>query len=178
MPLLAAPAEHYKASYIEAIREFHAEGRYTDLDCAWLEAHFASFAAELCERAATAGPGQVRNTILWLVDGRTYIGRVSIRHELNLALFRFGGHIGYDIRPSLRRQGHGRTILRLALAHARRLGLRRVMLTCDSTNIGSRRIIEANGGVFLDEHLLDGHAVPTQRWWIDLYPGELPELIL
>lgn len=178
MPHLAAPDERYKASYISAMSEFHAEGRYDDLDLAWLRDHFSVHVADLLHRAHSARLGRVKETTFWLVEGETYIGRVAIRHALNAALLRFGGHIGYDIRPACRRCGHGRSILRLALPEARKLGLRRVLLTCDSTNEGSRRIIQANGGVFLDETLLAGRDIPTQRWWIDLYPGDSSPLRL
>lgn len=37
------------------------------------------------------------------------------------------------------------------LPHARALGLDRVLVTCDTTNVGSRKVIEANGGEFEDE---------------------------
>jgi predicted acetyltransferase len=47
-----------------------------------------------------------------------------------------------------------------------RLGLQRVLVTCDDDNVGSIRTIEKNGGVL--ESLvagLDG-GTPTRRYWI------------
>jgi predicted acetyltransferase len=35
--------------------------------------------------------------------------------------------------------------------YARALGLERVLVTCDTTNTGSRKVIEAGGGEFEDE---------------------------
>ncbi|MEQ8673680.1 MAG: GNAT family N-acetyltransferase [Aggregatilineales bacterium] len=168
MPQLVDPAVRYKDSFIAAIREFHLEGRYDDLMIAWLDDHFEAYVAGLIEKRHFAPQGKVKDTYKFLVEGDTYIGRVSIRHELSESLKQFGGHIGYDIRPSERRKGYGTLQLKLALAVARELGLTRVMLTCDSTNEGSRRIIQHNGGVFQDETQLDFRPVPTQRWWIDL----------
>lgn len=168
MTELMIPSERVKASFIDAIREFQAEERYGDYDLSRLDQHFDAFVADLLRRRDTPRPGKVAETILWLADGDVFLGRVSIRHELNDRLRQFGGHIGYDVRPSMRRRGYGTLILRLALPHARAIGITRALLTCDSTNDASRRIIQANGGMFADETLLEGHIVPTQRWWIDL----------
>ena len=65
--------------------------------------------------------------------------------------------------------GRATEILRQALGIARRsLGLRRVLVTCDTTNTGSIRTIEKNGGVLDD--VVDGPDldVPVRRYWIDL----------
>ena len=83
-----------------------------------------------------------------LVEGRRYLGVVSVRHRLTRSLRVFGGHIGYAIRPSERRKGYGRRILKLVLPKARKLGLKRVLVTCSPRNLASRKVIEGNGGVF------------------------------
>jgi predicted acetyltransferase len=93
---------------------------------------------------------------------------LSIRHELNEWLRTIGGHIGYDIRPSRRREGLGKRQLALGLAEARALGLERVLLTCDADNVGSRRIIEGNGGVLEDEMEDPATGKVKLRFWIDL----------
>ena len=46
-------------------------------------------------------------------------------------------------------QGARTEILRLALGHARRLGLHEVLISCKQTNVASRRVIEKNGGILL-----------------------------
>ncbi|HWG85404.1 MAG TPA: GNAT family N-acetyltransferase, partial [Deinococcales bacterium] len=78
-----------------------------------------------------------------------------------------GGHIGYEVRPSRRREGHGREALRVALQEARKLGLRRALVTCNASNPGSRRIIEANGGILEDEREVQDYG-RVRRYWIDL----------
>ena len=85
-----------------------------------------------------------------LVKGDEYVGRHSIRQGLNDSRRRVGGHVGDDIRASRRRRGYGTEILRLELTKAQRLGLTRVVLTCHKDNVGSRRIIERNGGQWED----------------------------
>ncbi len=170
MSTLVPPAVVYRDSYLAAAHEFAAEGRYRQADLAQLRADFPGFVALLRGQSdpAKVSPGRVAETVLWLVDGREYLGRVSIRHALNDWLRQVGGHIGYEIRPSQRRRGYGTLILRLALPTARDLGLPRVLITCDADNHGSRRIIEANGGQFENAVVEPGRTVRKLRYWIDL----------
>ena len=171
MAELVKPSVAYQKSFVEAVREFQAEGRpvYMDLDGNGLEKDFKAYVADLRRRETTPPqPGWVPDTILWLVEGDQFIGRISLRHGLTGDLHRFGGHIGYEIRPSQRRKGYGTTMLRLALPVTRELGIIRPLVTCDTTNIGSRKIIEANGGVLIDIVQTEFSDAPTMRWWIDL----------
>jgi len=166
---LVEPAARYEASYRAAMDEFVAEGR--DDEVGSLDEHpsFGSFVDELRDHAAGRGlpSGWVAGSELWLVDGDAFLGRVQIRHELTDALRRYGGHVGYSIRPSARRQGHATTALRLALPRCLALGVRDVLVTCDETNAASRRVIAANGGVLEDVIQLEGRSAPTMRFWID-----------
>ncbi len=104
---------------------------------------------------------------LWLVCGDTFIGRASIRYALNELLLAWGGHVGYEIRPSLRRRGFGMRACTLAIAHARAHGIGRLLLTCAEDNLGSARIIEAHGGVL--ENIAPHPLTPgirVRRYWI------------
>ena len=111
-------------------------------------------------------PGFVPNSTFWLVDGnRQLVGVSNLRHELTPFLEREGGHIGFGIRPALRRQGHATRILKLTLVEAEKLGLDRVLLVCDHDNEASARVILNNGGVFDSEYVSeDGQR--TMRYWI------------
>jgi predicted acetyltransferase len=84
------------------------------------------------------------------VDGDQVLGRLAIRYRLTPALESVGGHIGYAVRPSARRQGHATAMPAAALALADSLGIAQVLITCDETNAASRRVIEANGGRYID----------------------------
>jgi predicted acetyltransferase len=98
------------------------------------------------------GPdGRVPATTMWWADGHDYLGRITIRHRLTPSLLNVGGHIGYDVRPSARRRGHATLMLAAALPVACGLGIDPVLITCDTGNVGSRKVIEANGGVLEDE---------------------------
>ena len=104
--------------------------------------------------------GLVSQTTLWLVDGREYLGRLSIRHALTDRLRIEGGHIGYEIRPTRRRRGYATVILGMGLPIANGLGIDPALLTCDASNVASRRVIEANGGRLADTR--DG----IVRFWL------------
>ncbi|MCB9453133.1 MAG: GNAT family N-acetyltransferase [Anaerolineaceae bacterium] len=158
----------YKETYLEAIREFQEEGRYLDWTPREIAADFLHFVQTLHACKTYPRPGRVPETFYWLIDGDTFIGRLSLRHELNDSLNLIGGHIGYEIRPSMRLRGYGKAILRLGLHKVRELGLKRVLVTCDDTNIGSSKIIEANGGLLQDVIVVPGHSAPVRRYWIVL----------
>jgi predicted acetyltransferase len=113
----------------------------------------------------------VPSTEYWLVNGARILGRVSVRHRLNESLAVEGGHIGYDIRPTERRKGYGTLILKLALEKAREKGIARVMVTCDSDNTGSVRIIEHNGGKLTAQRasLISGKQL--NEYWIENNSG-------
>ena len=85
-------------------------------------------------------------TELWFVNGPVYIGTLVIRHRLTSDLRREGGHIGYHVVPAHRRRGHATAMLAAGCVRCRDRGMRRLLITCAEDNIGSRRVIEANGG--------------------------------
>lgn len=110
--------------------------------------------------------GLVPASIYWLVDGDEWIGHVSIRHELNPALERLGGNIGYAIRSSKQNQGYGSRLLELALPLAKKLGICKALITCDKDNAASLKIIKKNGGKMFEEDFVDGREI--LRFWISL----------
>ena len=171
-PYLARPSIEFRDSYLEALREYQMEGRELHVDYEWAARSFALFVQSRLDRAKPRqfAPSYVPESEFWLIDNGEYIGTTRIRHRLNDFLRKYGGNIGYQIRPSRRRQGYGRRILQLALVEARRLGLTRALVTCNRENIGSRKIIEANGGVFEGEGpvTIDGAIIHERRYWFDL----------
>jgi len=95
------------------------------------------------------------------------IGTINIRHYLNDSLLLHGGHIGYGVRPSERRKGYATKMLALALDECRKLGIDRVLITCDKNNIGSARTIQKSGGILENEIMQDDGGI-LQRYWIDI----------
>jgi predicted acetyltransferase len=180
MPALVAPTPRVQGSFLAAMAEFQAEGRGQPDDHTSLGAEIREFSRSWSDPAAFAAyaqslqaasledsprpPGWVPATTLWWLDGQEYLGRLAIRHRLNDFLRELGGHIGYDVRPSSRRSGHATRMLHAALPIAHGLGLDRVLITCDVGNVGSRRVIEANGGQFEDQR---GEKL---RFWVPTKP--------
>lgn len=74
------------------------------------------------------------------------------------------------MRPSARRRGFARELLRRTLARAREMGLPEVWLTCAKGNVASARTILSNGGVFLSEEFLPERGEVVQRYRIALDP--------
>lgn len=112
----------------------------------------------------------VPHSTFWLVQGREVVGVSSLRHRLSPVLLRHGGNIGYGIRPSARRKGFGREILKQTLRQARQIGLTRVLVTCGKQNERSVKVIAANGGVFESEEFIAERGEIVKRYWIELRP--------
>ncbi len=104
-------------------------------------------AREEQRQGANLPDGIVASTyLLATVDGQV-VGRTSIRHTLTEGLRRRGGHIGYAVLPQYRRRGYGGAILRRSIVVARSIGIDRILLTCDDSNLGSRRIFSELSGL-------------------------------
>jgi predicted acetyltransferase len=166
---LVEPAVVYKAAMLEAASEMHAVGEW-DLTPEALEASFETILADLAaaKDPSTAPEGVLAYEDFWLLDDAVWVGLLTLRLQLNEQLMRSGGHIGYVIRPSRRRQGYGTKLLALGLEQARTRGLQRVLLTCADTNIGSRKVIEANGGRLENILVVEPDAPAVRRYWIEL----------
>lgn len=113
------------------------------------------------------GNGKVPDSVFFLLDEERdrLLGAVNIRHYLNTYLLREGGHIGDGIRPSERRKGYATEMIRLALDECRKLGIARVLMTCEKDNVGSAKSIMNNGGVLENEFVNDEGKI-EQRYWI------------
>ena len=185
---LDSPSERYEDSFLQGADEFQREGRldstyaeFLSYDLPRLRRQFGSFVRDLRELGKSRGrKSGYRDCVLWLVDDGHYIGQTSIRAELGTTyLMTYGGHLGYSIRPSRRRMGYGERILALALERCTDMGLDQVLITCDSDNLASKKIIERNGGRFESAMSMDADTLRAEgrgadehvqklRYWIDL----------
>jgi len=126
------------------------------------EEHLA-VSARNADISIAAPEGRVHCTQFWVADDAgALVGFLHLRHELTDSLLARGGHIGYSIRESRRREGHATRALALALDEARSRGIDRALVTCDETNTASARTIESQGGALEDTR--DG----VRRYWITL----------
>jgi predicted acetyltransferase len=167
---LTGPDVRFHRSYLAALTELEDEGNAHFLDLVLpaepgfpgvaytvetlrspaVFEEFCAYTAALAEDDAPRPAGWVTGTYLWMVDGDEVVGRISLRHDLTPWLLEVGGHVGYAVRPSARRRGHATRALALILPVAAGRGIERVLVTCDDTNLASRKVIEANGGVLED----------------------------
>jgi len=168
---LVPPSITFRDSYRELVAEFAAASeKFVPFVLSFEHSDFGAFLKTLdnCARGVALPDGFVAHSTYWLVrGGNDVVGVSNIRHALTAALRREGGNIGYGIRPSERRQGHGSQILRRSLDQAATLGLTRVLVTCAKTNIGSSKAILRNGGILESEEFLPERGELVQRYWIE-----------
>lgn len=161
---LVIPSEKYLKSYTEAFDEYTAArvstyGMSDPRACDILKKH------ENYRLGRNLKPDRVPSDCYWLVDEEKdyFIGEIHIRHRLNEALSLRGGHIGYVIRCGEWNRGYGTHMLKLALEKAKAMGLEKVLITCNDSNIASARVMEKNGCVLQDKVQTEGGL--TRRYW-------------
>lgn len=186
MPELVSPNLRYQKSFLEAAQEIlwssdddHYAGLavfppvddYPGEEYGLAELQSAGTFSEFARRLRSTAnenswfpSGVVPSTVLWWTEDDTYLGRLAIRHRLTPWLRDFGGHIGYVVRPAARQRGHATAMLAAALPIARALGIDQALVTCDDTNVASRKVIEANGGVYESQRGI------KLRFWIPTSP--------
>ena len=167
---LVLPNPEHKESLMDYKREFIEDGDSMDgsaglSNAESFEGWYKDFLDNLKEETVREGLVPA-TTYLAFNDQGKLVGMIDIRHRLNDYLLKFGGHIGYSIRKSERKQGYATEMLGLALKECYKLGIKEVLITCDKDNIASAKTIINNGGK-LENEILEGDSI-TQRYWITL----------
>ena len=99
--------------------------------------------------------------IRWIIatdrPGRPFVGSINLRWQEDGAGRPITelpphvlGHVGYTVLPNHAGNGYASAALAAVLAEARTIGLPFIKITCDAENAASRRIIEKNGGCFVE----------------------------
>lgn len=96
------------------------------------------------------------------------IGMIQFRHYFNEFLEKYGGHIGYSVRPNERRKGYAKLMLADCIKICKSYGLEKILVTCTTDNIGSKRTILANGGVYESTIYCEPDDVYLERYWIHI----------
>ena len=103
--------------------------------------------------------GRVPASFYFLMNGNRILGSISIRHNLdNEMLSKFGGHIGYGIRPTERGKGYNKINLYLGLKICKEHGIKEVFMDADKENPASWKTMESLGGINIREYYDDEYA--------------------
>ena len=152
------PTAEYEQAAKEFIQEFLDHGSGINgtggLDSYLRESTYTHWLAKVIRDMDIANIPEGRVpalTYFYVDDSNAIIGMINIRLALNDFLRKFGGHIGYSIRPTERKKGYGTRMLREALAFLAPIGLRDVLVTCHKENVASAKMIQNCGGVLVDE---------------------------
>ena len=137
--------------------------RYIDNYSGWLEKLEN-------DRNMTPNENRVPADTYFLIRERDnrIVGMLNLRRVLNNQLIRFGGHIGYGIRPTERRQGYNLINLYLGLLRCQELGLEEVILDCDDNNLGSYRTMERLGGILINTYYYEDDQCLVRRYVINV----------
>lgn len=168
------PTKEYESQAIDYIKEFYEYNseingsggldRYVDNYDGWLEKLEN-------DRKCIPNEERVPAETYFLVresDNRI-VGMINIRLTLNDRLKKFGGHIGYSIRPTERQKGYNKVNLYLALLCCQEHGIDQVFMDCDKENLGSAKTMQALGGKMIKEYYDDvnSHCI-VQNYIIDV----------
>ncbi|MFD2616305.1 GNAT family N-acetyltransferase [Terrilactibacillus laevilacticus] len=167
---LAKPTVEYEKEYLDFYHEWKQSGEPM---IPWViekdPSDFPRMVKSLLDSEKGIGLPEswVPDSTYWLMDeNQRILGVSNIRHRLTENLYNCGGHIGYGIRQTERRKGFATKLLNLSIEKAKGLGIERILVVCDASNIGSKKTILKNGGVedhdFVEE---DGNVV--KRYWIE-----------
>lgn len=161
---LEVPNIDRKEEAIEYINEFYKYNsningtgglqRFLDSYDLWLDKLQEDYTRTPSEEKVPA-----RTYFLIRENDNKIIGMINIRLALNSKLKKYGGNIGYSIRPTERGKGYNKINLYLALKVCKLYELKKVIMDADKENVASWKTMEALGGVntkvFLDTNHSD-----------------------
>jgi len=167
MMQLVTPTSAHLSSYTDALRRGWSPDNLRPKagpeELARIEADAELFIAQQDDREAKGPPvnlpdGSVVPRIpgyrRWMWDGE-FCGVIGFRwqHGTTELPPHVLGHIGFSVVPWKRRKGYATRALALLLEEVRRDGpdLEYVELTTDVDNVGSQRVITANGGLLVEQ---------------------------
>jgi predicted acetyltransferase len=183
---LVEPALEYLPSYAAALATGWSPNNVTNVSAehlAAIERDAAGFVAGLVQQGGTIRlpDGKIVPKLpflaRWMWDGE-FCGSVSLRWQAGADALppHSLGHIGYAVVPWKRGRGYASGALRMILIEARSVGLGRVEITTDPDNRASQRVIERNGGTFVESFVNEHYGpAPHLRYVVNLSPAETPD---
>ena len=154
------PTIEWKQKAIDFINEFYTYNsningtgglqRYLDNYEGWLEKLEEDYTRQPSEEKVPA-----RTYFFVRESDNKIIGMINIRLALNESLKKYGGHIGYSIRPTERGNGYNKINLYLGLKVCKENGIEEVFMDADKDNPASWKTIESLGGKNIREYFED-----------------------
>ena len=165
---LVRPGPEHLAGYIAALERGWSADNERGVEAAReelsrIQADATAFLSSMEDREAKGPPvtlpdGSAAKRLpgfrRWLWDGE-FCGSIGLRWQPGTTALppHCLGHIGYAVVPWKQHRGYAKSALRLILPEVRAVGLPYVEITTDPDNIASQRVIESNGGIFV-EHFI------------------------
>ena len=169
--ILIRPTSEYASQIVEYRQEFLDAGDSMD-GCGPLRrldnsTEYLKVCADY-ENSKTVPVDKVQATQFFCIrkSDDKLVGMIQVRHYFNEYLEKYAGHIGYSIRPTERRKGYGTEMLKMALPFCSSIGLDKVLITCNDDNIGSEKVMLANGGEYESTVFEPEEGVNLKRYWI------------
>lgn len=179
--MLVKPSKKYLKSFLRVVDDYKADenhfgrGGIDPLIKAIDEHKVDEYLQQLSdyEHEENLPDGYVPETRYWLLDDDEFIGSFSVRHRLTQKLEQVGGHIAANIAPKHRGKYSSFLGVKMCIDAAHKLGLDRVLMTCDVNNSASYRaimgLLKMYGGEQISDSFVDGHG--AHRVWINTTKG-------
>lgn len=151
------PTLEYKKAAIEYIKEFHKYNSEIH-GVGGLDRHLQDYEGWLNklkeDRNRVPDEKLVPAETFFLIRKKynRIIGMINIRLALNEKLKKYGGNIGYSIRPTERRKGYNKINLYLGLKYCKEYGIKEVLMDCDKDNIASAKTMTAFDAKLIKEY--------------------------
>lgn len=163
---LVWPAREYLPSYVAALERGWSPdnvrgGVAAQEELERITTNPDTFLVSLVDKEGKGGPITLPNGTTvprlpgyrrWLWDGE-FCGSIGLRWQRGTEALppHCLGHIGYAVVPWKQGRGYATRALHEVLREAKAEGLRYVEITTAPDNAASQRVIQANGGVFVEE---------------------------
>lgn len=154
------PTIEWKQKAIDFINEFYKYNsningtgglqRYLDNYEGWLEKLEEDYNRQPSEEKVPA-----RTYFFVRESDNKIVGMINIRLALNESLKKYGGNIGYSIRPTERGNGYNKINLYLGLKVCKKYDIDEVFMDADKDNPASWKTIESLGGKNIREYFED-----------------------
>jgi predicted acetyltransferase len=169
MKLVELTPAHYSSFYEMALEyNDYGDNRYMNFIP---EEKFTKFLhkLEINKNGETVPSHLVPGFSYWLEDEKSgLLGGIRFRTRLNDQLLIEGGHIGYDIRPTVRNKGLATAMVSLLFEKIKDQKIEKVLITCFDDNPASEKVILKLGGKLESIEPSPRNGKMSKRFWVEI----------